>query len=152
MFGVDDQKISDMEVAQGYWERMKDRMAWCRKEASEYLKRNERPKFYKLKYSDSGTVYETRAALKKEDIKIIRDAIAKKVEENGPFKDKKEEDRFLADYLSELDIDWVNDYLPARYQIFMNTPIVIGVDFDDYTFCCRFKVMHTNWYSETQEE
>ena len=45
MFGVDNQKFSDMEVAQAYWERMKDRMAWCRKAASDYLKNNDRRRF-----------------------------------------------------------------------------------------------------------
>ena len=51
MFGVDDKKFSDMEVAQAYWESMKDRMAWCRDAATDYLKENERRRFYKLTYS-----------------------------------------------------------------------------------------------------
>ena len=152
MFGVDAKKFSDMEVAQAYWDSMKQRMEWCRKEAQEYLKNNGRRKFYKLTYDDDIAIHVTYSAISDDDVKKVREAIAEDVAENGPYKSKAEEEEFLSDILRDLDIDWVEDYLPSIYMCHAEPPIVTGLDLDDFIYCCAFKVMHTTWYRDNQEE
>lgn len=158
MFKLNDQEISDLEMAQTYFERIKKRMEWCRNEAEEYLKNIERRKFYKVSYFvDSGdqTVY---SAITDEDMKTIKDGIKQTLdwvlEEYGPDASEDEKANALSDYFSECDSDicW-EDYLPEKdFHWAGGPPVITDVDFNDYKHFCKFKVRHTLWYKDDKEE
>lgn len=156
MFKINGQEMSDMEVAQGYWERVKKRMEWCRHEAEEYVKNHGRRKFYKLTYSAGDG--ETYAAISDEDVAKIKDGIKETLdlvlEESGPDASEEEKADALHDYFlcSGNDIDW-DQYIPEKDQHFLDEPaFATNVDFDDVIYCSRFRVKHTSMFEDDKDK
>ena len=149
MFGVDDKKFSDMEVVQGYWKRMKDRMAWCREAASDYLKNNDRRRFYKLTYSVDPGEKVTYAAVSDAILKEVEEAFKKEFAENGPFNNDDEKD----DFYMGVNTDILMDYVPEEDQHCAGgSPIITAFDANDFIHCTKFKVMHTDFLKDDPEE
>ena len=152
MFGIDDKKFSDLEVAQAYWDRMKIRMEWCRNAAKEYLNNNPRRKFYKLRYDVDSGEQTTYASIRDGDVKILKKAIEQEIAENGPFNSAEDRYDFFHDAINELEgIDW-EEYIPERDQHWAGGPaIVTDVDLDDFINCCKFKVKRTEYFRDDKE-
>lgn len=149
MFGVDNQKFSDMEVAQAYGERMKDRMAWCRKEASEYLEKNERRRFYKLSYTVDPGEKVAYVAISDGVLQEVEEALKKEFAENGPFNNDDEKYEFYSEVITDI----LCDYVPERDQHWAGgSPIVTDFDRNEFIYCTNFKVMHTDFLKEDPDE
>lgn len=153
MFYANGEKMSDMEVAQGYWEHAKERMAWCRHEAEEYVKNHGRRKFYKIYYNvGDGEVYsaidDKLVAALKEDIKELMDFINEEYDSNPSEKVIADE---LREYFSECGVDW-SPYIPEKDQHFVDEPAYpINIDFDDVLYFTRFDIKHTSYYDSDKE-
>ena len=138
MFGVDDKKFSDMEVAQAYWESMKDRMAWCRDAATDYLKENERRRFYKLTYSVDPGEKVAYVSISNGVLQEVEEALKKEFAENGPFNNDDEKYEFYSKVITDI----LCDYVPERDQHWAGgAPIVTDFDRNEFIYCTSFKVM-----------
>ena len=144
-FKAGEQEFRDIEVAQGMWNRAKERMEWCRKAAQEFVDKGGRRKFYKLSYRvDPGqiTVY---ASFDEEDKKLILDTIA------NADDDLRECENFIECLaLQHIDIDW-SRYIPEGDMHWIESPVITDVDFDDVCYCTVFISRHTKWNNDDTE-
>ena len=150
MLGTDDQKISRIENAKAYWERMNERLEWCRNAAKEYVKNNERRKFYKLTYELFGSDYHTiHAGISDADRKVVEDALKEEFEINGPFENEGIKKEFYDEVITEI----LYDYIPEKDRRWDNVhPHITDIDFNDFIYCTHFKCKCSVWYGKDPEE
>ncbi len=152
MFKIGDKEYSDNDVAQTYWETVKDRMDCCRKIAEESFNQMHRDSFYRLDYSvDPGkeTIY---VKLPEKDYDIIKKAIEEDQAVNGVFENYDDRTTFFMSEAFYLDIDW-RDYIPEEdWSWAGGEPVILDVDLDDVKYFCAFKVTHIKGGDENQKE
>lgn len=128
-FNLNDQKFSDGEIAQGVRQLKQERHDWCEQKAREFLATKPRMKFYHVDYFVPDVDLETHLRLTSGDIEKIQKALAKDLEEYGPYVDEEDEKDRRGDIICELELD--GDYEIAPYGSIW----IKDVDFNDYVYC-----------------
>ena len=146
-----DERISDMEMAQRFWERAKQHMQWCKEQAEEYVKQHPRRKHYKVVYDVDLCEQVAFADFTDDELRKIQEAQDKVVAEEGPFKNEEERRDAFSYCLEDSDVNW-EAYVPEEaWHWGDGEPVLVDIDLDDVRYFCRFKVLHTRSYNDNDE-
>ena len=147
----DEHKKQELKKAKEAWVKARQFMDLCRAEAEEFLNNNPRRKYYKVVYSICGYRKVIYVDFSDDDLREIREAFGKVIAEEGPFHNALEREDALTYCLDDADIYW-ECYLPEEDFTYVDErPIIKDIDLDDVEYFCLFKVLHTNWFEDSEK-